>query len=144
MNRKIYVTASEMLALREQGMSNHDIAKSLDVSYNTVVRYIGNQGKRMDSFEAFRDTPLKTEKTKEVVMTTIYDPKPVVEKFKVGGFEVELDGISRIMTVTGDGGNIMLEYESVPDLVQFIAWAMRKRMEVREDADKLQAEGRTI
>lgn len=44
MRRKIYVTASEMLELREQGLSNHDIAKSLDVSINTVRRYIGSQG----------------------------------------------------------------------------------------------------
>ena len=44
MNRKIYVTAAEMLELRDQGLSNHDIAKSLDISYQTVIRYIGKQG----------------------------------------------------------------------------------------------------
>lgn len=47
-NRKIYVTASEMMELRKQGMSNHDIAKSLDISANTVLRYIGKQGGEKD------------------------------------------------------------------------------------------------
>ena len=44
MRRKIDVTPSEMLEMRAEGMSNHDIAKSLDISYATVVKYIGKQG----------------------------------------------------------------------------------------------------
>ena len=44
MRRKINVTASEMMELRKQGMSNYDIAKSLDISGATVRRYIGTQG----------------------------------------------------------------------------------------------------
>lgn len=57
MARKIYVTADEMLQLREQGLSNHDIAKSLDISYATVVRYIGRQDGHMEALAAFKDTP---------------------------------------------------------------------------------------
>lgn len=41
MKRKLQITASEMLEMRKQGMSNHDIAKSLEISYPTVLRYIG-------------------------------------------------------------------------------------------------------
>lgn len=55
MRRKIDVTAAEMLTLREEGLSNHDIAKSLDISEQTVRRYIGAQGCRMERLEAFRD-----------------------------------------------------------------------------------------
>jgi predicted transcriptional regulator len=44
MGRRIGVTASEMLTMREEGMSNHDIAKALDISVPTVLRYIGKQG----------------------------------------------------------------------------------------------------
>ena len=44
MRKKLEVTPSEMLELRAQGMSNHDIAKSLDVDTTTVYKYIGKQG----------------------------------------------------------------------------------------------------
>lgn len=44
MARKCGVTKSEMLQMREQGLSNRDIAKCLEISYATVARYIGPQG----------------------------------------------------------------------------------------------------
>ena len=44
MKPKLEVTPAEMLELRAQGMSNHDIAKSLDISMSAVYRYIGSQG----------------------------------------------------------------------------------------------------
>lgn len=61
------VSISEMLHMREEGMSNHQIAKALDVCDNTVYRYIGKRSaavkkaeeqnkpapvaKRLDGFE---------------------------------------------------------------------------------------------
>jgi transposase len=65
MYRKIYVTASEMLEMRKQGMSNHDIAKSLDISVHTVLRYIGKQGERMENLAAFADPPARKKRKKE-------------------------------------------------------------------------------
>ena len=44
MMKKLEVTPAEMLELRAQGMSNHDIAKSLDISVSAVYKYIGSQG----------------------------------------------------------------------------------------------------
>ena len=35
------VSVEELLTMRENGMSNHQIANALDISYATVVRYIG-------------------------------------------------------------------------------------------------------
>lgn len=55
MKRRIDISAEEMLAMREDGMSNHDIAASLDISVVTVRRYIGKQGRRVERLEAFRD-----------------------------------------------------------------------------------------
>lgn len=37
------VSTSEMLRLREEGMSNRQIAAQLDVSYNTILKYIGKE-----------------------------------------------------------------------------------------------------
>lgn len=146
MRRKINVTASEMLELRKQGMSNHDIAKSLDIAYGTVVRYIGKQGRRMEGLEAFKDAPTpKKEDAKAEVKPVIpkYDPKPTLERYRVSGIMIYMNSIDRYVTISGEEGEIILEYESIPDLVQFLAWAMRERMEVKADAeaDKQQAEG---
>lgn len=40
------VSTSEMLRLREEGMSNKKIAAQLDVHYNTVLNYIGPEPKK--------------------------------------------------------------------------------------------------
>ena len=66
MARKCGVTKSEMLQMREQGLSNRDIAKCLEISYPTVVRYIGPQGGRVEGLAAFKEEkPEKVESPKE-------------------------------------------------------------------------------
>lgn len=44
MSKKVGISKSEMLQMREQGMSNRDIANVLEISKATVFRYIGPQG----------------------------------------------------------------------------------------------------
>lgn len=144
MRRKIYVTASDMLQLREQGLNNHDIAKSLDISYATVVRYIGKQAGHMESLEAFKDKPKKKEaETHEEVKIPEYEPKPVSERYEIGGVSVILDSNKQSIRIRMPySGEVEISYKSVPDLVQFLVWAMRTRMEVTTDAeDQLKAEG---
>lgn len=141
MSQRIGITASEMLTMRESGMSNRDIAKSLDISYATVVNYIGKQGRRMEGLAAFKDAPPKKEEAKEEVKPVIpkYEPSAIEEIYMVGGYRVALDNESRVLSIDDD---IYFRYEQIPDLVQFLAWAMRERMEVKADAeDQLQAEG---
>jgi predicted transcriptional regulator len=139
MGRKIYVTAQEMLQLREQGMSNHDIAKSLDISYATVVRYIGRQDGHMEGLAAFKDTPpRKEEKEPEVHAVTHYEAKPVVETFSVSKCRIILDHENRCVVIDDE---IMLPYDRMPDIVQFLVWAMRTRMEVNPDGEEDQQQG---
>ena len=64
------ITKSEMLRMREQGLSNRDIAKCLDIHYATVYNHIGPQGKRMENLAAF-DEPKK-----EKVETPMEEVKP--------------------------------------------------------------------
>lgn len=138
MRRKIDVTPAEMLELRAQGLSNHDIAMSLDISEQTVRRYIGRQDGHMEGLAAFKNTPPRQKmekKAEEKPVIPKYEPKPVLEKFVVGHFGVELDNTDRLLTLSSDAGDIVFEYESIPDLVQFLAWAMRTRMEVTADAE---------
>lgn len=89
----------------------------------------------MERLEAFRDTPpkKKEEKIETAATTPLYEPKAVLERYEVGANAVELDSVLRCVTIKGQFGEISLEYEAVPDLVAFLAWAMRARM---EDADE--------
>ena len=65
--KRIGVTASEMMAMREQGLSNKDIANLLEINPLTVRRYIGPQGGRMESLAAFKeDKPKVVEAEPEV------------------------------------------------------------------------------
>ena len=63
------ITKSEMLRMREQGLSNRDIAKCLDIHYATVYNWIGPQGGRMENLAAFN------EPKKEKVETPKEEPK---------------------------------------------------------------------
>ena len=138
MRRKIDVTPAEMLALREQGLSNHDVAASLDISVNTVRRYIGSQNGHIEGLAAFKNTPPRQKmekKAEEMPVIPKYEPKPVLEKFVVGECAVELDSTDRLLTISSDAGDIVFEYESIPDMVQFLAWDMRERMEVTADVE---------
>lgn len=128
MYHKIGVTREEMLQLREQGLSNHDIAKSLDISRSTVVRYIGRQDGHMEGLAAFKDTP--REKEPEVQAVTHYEAKPVAETFQVGEIKITLDHECGIVFIDDD---IILPYGKVPDIVQFLAWAMRTRMQAETE-----------
>ena len=66
--RKIDVTASEMMALRNEGYSNKDIANLLEINPLTVRRYIGCQPqRRMENMAAFKEKP--KEKEPEIVET---------------------------------------------------------------------------
>lgn len=131
MRRKLDVTASDMLALREQGLSNHDIAASLDISIATVRRYIGKQGGHMEGLAAFKDPPHQKleNKGKEMPVLAKYEPKPVTEIYAAGESRLELNNEDRILTISSDAGEIMFSYSDIPDLVQFLAWAMRTRMD---------------
>lgn len=137
MRRKIDVTAGEMLELRKQGLSNHDIARCLDISEQTVRRYIGNQNRHMERLAAFADTPPKRKEMEvkdEMPMIPKYEPKPFKESYGIGDYAIELSNDDRLVTVSSESGDIVLAYEDIPDLVQFFAWAMRTRMEVTADA----------
>jgi predicted transcriptional regulator len=136
MRRKIDVTAAEMLQLREQGMSNHDIAASLDISVATVRRYIGKQDGHMEGLSAFKNTPSRKElETEAMPVIQKYNPKPVLERYCIGCNLIELDGYARSVRITGDEGEILMTYGEIPDLIQFLAWAMRERMQAGESEE---------
>lgn len=130
MYQKICVTPSEMLRMREDGMSNRDIAKSLDISYQTVLRYIGKQGRHMESLAGFRDAPVNKKEAKE--MATVmpkYNPKPVKEVFAIEGEKITLNSHDKILQIDGMCNSATaIPYKDLPKILEFLEWAMRERI----------------
>ena len=128
MRRKINVTASEMMELRKQGMSNYDIAKSLDISCATVRRYIGTQGgKKMERLEAFKDKPSE-KKQAEAPVFVPYTPKKITEQFGIGeDIVLEVDYEERYITIANNEASVFIPFRDICDLTQFLAWLMRER-----------------
>lgn len=127
------VTPSEIMELRKQGYSNHDIAAMLDIGRNTVYRAIGAQGKHMGRMAAFADKPTKkAEKAEEPSpKVEVYKPQAISEEYSIGTegeeINVKIDHIAETICVTTLGGDICISYEQARGLVQFLAWASREK-----------------
>lgn len=96
MNITSEISQNELLHLREDGMSNAEIAKSLDLSYATVLRMIGKQppGMRRPSSSTTFSTPVS---------------KPV---YKDEEPEACLLVASRKVQLSGDFGEYVLDSEN--------------------------------
>ena len=121
MKKKLEVTPAEMLELRAQGMSNHDIAKSLDISMSAVYKYIGSQGGRMEHMQAFADDKPKKPKAEP---TTAYQPDVISATYRISDeiiAEIEHNP-TRITLERGDGA-ITITADEAAILTQFLVWA---------------------
>ncbi len=123
MRRKLNISKSEMLQLREQGLSNRDIAKCLDISAQTVHRYIGAQGGRMDNLAAF-DKP-KAEPEQQIQADTPTPAPRAVDKLEVtyeivksaeGSFNAELDVENMSLSLC----NSSIAFDKLPELLTFV------------------------
>ena len=128
MRARILFTVSELMALREEGLSNHDIAAKLDISEQTVRNYIGAQHKQLPRLAAFSDSePHRTEECPTLELT--YSPKVVREDFEIA------DGISAAIYfdgpegtgifLTSSSGTIRLSPDQAATVMQFLAWASK-------------------
>ena len=91
MKPKIGVSVSEMLELRKQGYSNKDIAKMLDISIPSVYRYIGNQGRHMESVTGGGE--------KQPLPTTPPQVKVISQTVAVCGYCFQIDTASKQLLV---------------------------------------------
>ena len=124
MSAKIGVTVSEMLALREQGLSNTDIANVLEISRATVFRYIGKQGCRMESMAAFKEKPkavepeapeVETPEIKRAVDEIVVHSESISSKS--GTIKADIDYKSCSVII---GDDILFTFDELPELATFI------------------------
>lgn len=122
MAKKIEVSRSEMLQMREQGLSNKDIANVLEISVATVFRHIGAQGGRMESLAAFNESkPKEVETPKEEQKPA---PKAVdslemvyeIVKSADGTYRAEVDYESKCVSILDS----TIAFEQLAELATFI------------------------
>lgn len=66
--KKCEVTAAEMMRMREEeGLSNAEIAKRLDISYSTVKKYIGTQPNGIKAPYGSRKKPVEEPKPQSFI-----------------------------------------------------------------------------
>lgn len=122
MAHKLGISKSEMLRMREQGLSNRDIAKCLDIHFATVYNYIGPQGGRMENLAAFN------EPKKEKVETPTEEPKAPhkavdslemvyeIVKSADGTYRAELDYETKCISILDS----TVEFDQLAELATFI------------------------
>ena len=122
MAQKIGVSNSEMLRMREQGLSNADIANLLEISKATVFRHIGPQGGRMDSLAAFEKPKTeKVETPKEEIKTAPRAVDTLTVMFEIlhsanGTFRAELDYEQECVSI----GSNTYPFDDLAELATFI------------------------
>ena len=122
MAHKIGVSKSEMLRMREQGLSNRDIARLLEIHHATVYNYIGPQGGRMENLAAFDEhkpekveTPKGEQKPAPRAVDSLEMVYEVVKSMD-GSFRAELDYESKCVAILDS----TIGFEQLAELATFI------------------------
>lgn len=128
MRRKLELSPAEMMELRNQGMSNHDIAKALEIDITTVYKYIGKQGGRMERMKAFADSkPEPKQEAAPEAHAVTYAPKVLSEMYEVGeNTRATIYRSKRTITIHGGADKLTIDADEAAELVQFLVWASRQ------------------
>lgn len=108
------ISVGELMRMREQGMSNKEIAKQLDVTTGTIYRYIGAQPSRRWGREN-RAGHTAQELT---------DTAPKQEPLSVVNQVTYLEGVVSLFTVDLQSGIVLLQVKGTEDCitVSFEQW----------------------
>lgn len=82
------VSLQELQKMRESGMSNRQIAESLDCGYSTICRYLGRAPSNIRQYGKQRENPHKLEEAQE--------PVPLLQTISK---TVELEGTNNLYTL---------------------------------------------
>lgn len=121
------VSMSELLHMREDGMSNHEIAKALDVSYQTVLRMIGKQPSslRKPAVRGFampvNASPVPEKEEPEACLAVL--GRSVSLKGDAG--EYSLDCGADVLVIKLDGGILYVPFRKIEGLINELAAIQR-------------------
>lgn len=88
--RRLELNTSELLEMRKQGMTNKEIAKSLDCSVNTIINRIGSMTKREKRLDGVKKLPPAE---KEAVVLKI------TESIAVNGFAFNISHMAETVEI---------------------------------------------
>ncbi len=121
MKKRLELSVAEMMQLRNDGYSNKDIARILDISVATVYNYIGKQGCHIPSATASfiskpkPDTPPPTQPPKITVVSRVVS---------IDGYLFEIPSISSIVSVTfSDGQSVKMPADDISKLADALMTA---------------------
>lgn len=109
--RKLELNTGELLEMRKQGMSNAEIAKSLDVSVPTITRRIGPSRRRGEKLEGISKLPPE-EKAPQIMM--------INQQVAINGFTFDishLDGHITILPSNTSGDRMSVSVKELDDLI---------------------------
>ena len=137
------VSMDELYAMRNAGMTNADIAKSLGVSYETVLKHIGKQPGRGSKLAGFVPVDLG-ERAEPVVEPEPQKPEvpepvlPVVCRVtylegEAGKYTV--NSAEKTVTVGYAGGCIQMSFDDLDKIIAEMAAISRKIHQQGESAE---------
>ena len=127
MFKRLELNDSELLTMRESGMTNQDIANSLGVSYNTILRRIGAADfRRVGGAPSFSKPKKPPEPEYEACLVV------QTEQIKAAGlkFSYTIAPNDSTVEVFGDG-EIKVKFEDLPDLIKELTAINRKTESLR-------------
>ena len=96
------ISIPELLKMRESGMSNSEIAESLDVGYSTICHYLGKGGPRRKTVRP-AITPTREDAKDEPVEACLkMEPSEIRLTGAYGKYEFAPDGDSISVIIDGD------------------------------------------
>lgn len=113
MKPKLELSVSELMQLRNDGYSNKDIARILDISLATVYNYIGKQGCRIPSATASFISKPKQDTPPQPPQITV-----VSRVVSIDGYLFELSNLNSAISVClANGQSITIHADEVDALI---------------------------
>lgn len=116
MRPKLEISVSEMRELRNQGYSNTDIARILDISVGSVYNYIGSQKCRMESVIATEKENSTPPQTPQITV--------VSRVVSIDGYLFEISDLNNTISVScADGQSMTVKQDDLERLLSALFMA---------------------
>ena len=131
-------TINELMNMRDAGMTNHDIANSTGLSYQTVLRRIGKQPGRMRTYDA-PPTPRPSMEIRPQVEEEVYEASLLVDD-RVITLVGEVCGYTilfkeKSIKIERDGEIITLSMDQITTFIKELAAIERKADSLRVEPE---------
>ena len=133
MNLLSEVSQSELLHMRESGMSNKEIANALDVSYQTVLRVIGKQPPNLRRPEPRNLQPeineihVPTAEEQDACLAILDKSISLVGDVA----EYKVDCADNVLTLTIDGNSVCVSLPKISSLLKELRTIQRHIPEMK-------------